>query len=72
MIARCDVSLYLLSTGPSARQGPTAGTHALPTPEFLARLLAHFPERHEILVQEGEALAGHLVSDGVGVGGESP
>jgi hypothetical protein len=33
-------------------EGPTAGTHSFPALEFLARLLAHVPDRHEILVRE--------------------
>jgi hypothetical protein len=33
------------------REGPTAGTHDFPPLEFLALLLAHVPDRHEILVR---------------------
>ena len=33
------------------RDGPTAGTHAFPALEFLARLLAHVPDSHEVLVR---------------------
>jgi hypothetical protein len=33
------------------RDGPTAGTHEFEPLEFLALLLAHVPDRHEILVR---------------------
>jgi hypothetical protein len=33
------------------RDGPTAGTHDFPALEFLARLLAHVPDAHEVLVR---------------------
>jgi hypothetical protein len=34
------------------REGPTAGSHTFPALEFLSMLLAHVPDRHEILVRE--------------------
>jgi hypothetical protein len=34
------------------REGPTAGTHALPALEFLARLPVHVPDKRERLVRE--------------------
>jgi hypothetical protein len=33
------------------KEGPTAGTHRFEAQEFLAQLLAHVPESHEILVR---------------------
>ena len=34
------------------RQGPTAGTHDFDALEFLALLLAHVPDHHEVMVRE--------------------
>jgi len=47
-----DAPKQLVTLVSDKRDGPTAGTHAFPALEFLARLLAHVPDRHEILVRQ--------------------
>ena len=47
-----DASKQQVTTHSGKREGPTAGAHSFPALEFLAMLLTHVPDRHEILVRQ--------------------